>query len=57
MSDIYKLDDKLDQLLEDCVNKERKFRKSCKPKKKPNHKLFEQLMDEDLKKKGYIKYD
>lgn len=56
MNNIFKLDEeKLDQLLQDCVNKEQKFRKSCRPKKKPNRKLYEQLMEEDLKKKGYIK--
>lgn len=55
MNKLFELDDKTFEALVECQVKETKFRKKYKAKKKNNHKLFELLMEEDLKKKGYIK--
>lgn len=54
---LFELDDKIFEELVECQVKEQDFRKKTmkKVRKKNNTKLFEQLMEEDLKKKGYIK--
>ena len=56
MNDLFKLDDKTFEAIVECQVKEQDFRKKTmkKVRKKNNTKLFEQLMEEDLKKKGYI---
>jgi hypothetical protein len=48
-------DDKLEQALEKCVSKETKKTKTKRKKVVPWSKVYEQLREEDLKKKGYIK--
>lgn len=56
--DIFKLDEeKLDALLNECIEKEKDFRKKTmkKAKKKASPKLWEKLFEENLKKEGYIK--
>lgn len=56
MKELFTLDDKTFEAIVECQAKEQTFRKKYKAKKKKNNtKLFEQLMEEDLKKKGYIK--
>lgn len=57
MKDLFELDDRTFESIVECQVKEQDFRKKTmkKVRKKNNYKLFEQLMKEDLKKKGYIK--
>lgn len=55
---LFELDDKTFEAVMECLVKEKEFRESTKitkKKRKENIKLFEQLMEDDLKKKGYIK--
>lgn len=48
-------DDMIQQALDKAVSKENKKTKTKRKKKVPWSKVYEQLRDEDLKKKGYIK--
>lgn len=60
IDDLFQFDaERFDKLMEELNKKEQDFRdesmKTVKKKRRSNHKLFEQLMEKDLKKKGYIK--
>ena len=54
---LFELDDKTFEAIVECQVKEKDFRKKCftRRKSRNNHRLFEQLMEKDLKDKGYIK--
>ncbi len=54
---LFELDDKTFEAIVECQVKEKDFRKKSTVKKKSrsNHRLYEQLMEKDLKEKGYIK--
>lgn len=57
---VFNLDEeRLNQVMDGLLEKEQEFRKKTwkpKMKKKPHwSKVYEQLRDEDLKKKGYLK--
>jgi len=60
INDLFQFDEeRFDKLMEELNKKEQDFRdesmKTVKKKRKSNYRLFEQLMEKDLKEKGYIK--